>query len=121
MNDSDRLKLLLDFFDLTASRFAKEIGMDRPGAVFYILSGRNGISKPMQKDILHRFPDVSPDWLATGDGDMFRPESDILSPEPRAYTQEDIRSLVGSVNILSNKIEELLKKKICNHKREMVR
>jgi hypothetical protein len=111
MNDAERLRAILDHADITPPGFAKSIGMSNPTALYYVLNGRNELSKAMQKDILQRYPVISPGWLATGTGLMFLQESEIPEPEPIQYTQDDIRNLIMTVKALSEKVEELLKKK----------
>jgi hypothetical protein len=72
MKDEQRhyLNELLDHLKLSASAFAKSIGYDSPNRIYYILRLRNGVSKEAAKDITEVYPNVSYNWLLTGEGEM---------------------------------------------------
>ena len=65
-NFKDRLKEILDKEDLTASKFAEKIGIQR-SSVSHILSGRNKPSLDFVIKVNNAFDDVSLDWLIKGD------------------------------------------------------
>lgn len=67
----ERIRLLLETLNLTASQFADEINVQRSG-VSHIMSGRNKASLEFIKKILDRYPEISPDWLISGKGPMYR-------------------------------------------------
>lgn len=67
----ERIKLLIQTQNLTASQFADKINIQRSG-LSHILSGRNKASLDFVQKVLNRFPEVSPDWLLNGKGSMFR-------------------------------------------------
>lgn len=67
----DRLSILLSVKSLTALRFA-EIMDVQPSSISHILSGRNNPNYGFILKLIERFPDISPDWLLLGQGDMFR-------------------------------------------------
>lgn len=67
----ERIKLLIQTQNLTASQFADKINIQRSG-LSHILSGRNKASLDFVQKVLTTFPDVSPDWLINGKGSMFR-------------------------------------------------
>ena len=64
-NFKDRLKEILDKEDLTASKFAEKIGIQR-SSVSHILSGRNKPSLDFVIKVNNAFDDVSLDWLIKG-------------------------------------------------------
>ena len=68
---TDRIRLLLETLNLTASQFADEINVQRSG-VSHIMSGRNKASLEFIRKILERYPEISPDWLISGKGAMYR-------------------------------------------------
>ncbi|MGM0613561.1 MAG: helix-turn-helix domain-containing protein [Bacteroidota bacterium] len=68
---TDRIRLLLETLNLTASQFADEIDVQRSG-VSHIMSGRNKASLEFIRKILARYPEISPDWLISGKGPMYR-------------------------------------------------
>lgn len=65
----DRLIRLLDSEQLTASKFADRIGVQR-SSVSHVLSGRNKPSFDFIEKTLKAFPDLNPEWLILGKGDM---------------------------------------------------
>ncbi len=67
----ERLLKFINSIGLSSSRFAEEIGI-QPSGVSHILSGRNNPSYDFIVKILSKFPDLNPDWLILGKGEMFR-------------------------------------------------
>lgn len=57
--------------NLTYSKFAETIGIQRP-AMSHIISGRNNPSLEVLKKILETFTYIDPDWLMFGTGHMMR-------------------------------------------------
>jgi len=83
----DRIQLILKVNNLTASRFADEIGVQR-SSISHILSGRNMPSLDLIQKILKRFPEIDSEWLLNGKGTMMKnPAPDLFNmvetpPEP---------------------------------------
>ncbi|MFI3261861.1 MAG: helix-turn-helix transcriptional regulator [Rikenellaceae bacterium] len=67
----ERLSILLSVKGLTALKFA-EIMNVQPSSISHLLSGRNNPNYDFILKLIERFPDISPDWLLLGQGDMFR-------------------------------------------------
>ena len=65
----ERLIRLLDSEQLTASKFADKIGVQR-SSVSHVLSGRNMPSFDFIKKTLKAFPGLNSDWLILGKGEM---------------------------------------------------
>ncbi len=68
----NRIQKFLDVEQISASKFADEIGVQR-SSISHILSGRNNPSLEVIQKILSRFDDLNPEWLVTGKGDMYKP------------------------------------------------
>jgi transcriptional regulator with XRE-family HTH domain len=68
---NDRIQLILKTENISASKFADEIGVQRSG-ISHILSGRNNPSLDFIQKILKRFPDISSDWIIFGKGSMYK-------------------------------------------------
>lgn len=64
-----RIKLILDYFDISPSVFADKIGVQR-SSISHILSGRNNPSLDIIHKIITKFPDINPMWLIAGKGEM---------------------------------------------------
>lgn len=91
MDMVDRIKLMLKVNNMTASKFADEIGVQR-SSISHILSGRNLPSLDLIQKVLRRFPEISSEWLLNGNGSMLRnPQPDLFNsgePEPRGEISE---------------------------------
>ena len=66
----DRIQRIIDDKKLTPSRFADEVGLNRP-AVSHILNGRNNPGLDALQRILARYKDVNAAWLISGVGPMY--------------------------------------------------
>lgn len=64
---SERLKLVLEYYHLSATAFAEKIGVQR-SSISHLLSGRNKPSLDFVLKILKTFPDIELYWLMNGDG-----------------------------------------------------
>lgn len=65
----DRIKQLMDFKGMTAAVFADTIKVNR-SSLTHIFTGRNQPSLELVRKILTAFPEVKPEWLVMGMGDM---------------------------------------------------
>lgn len=65
----ERLSQLIRNKELSASKFADEIGVQR-SSVSHVLSGRNKPSLDFITKVVLRYPDINPEWLLTGRGEM---------------------------------------------------
>ncbi|NOX45967.1 MAG: helix-turn-helix transcriptional regulator [Chlorobi bacterium] len=68
----NRIQMILKTKDLTPTRFADMIQVQRSG-ISHILSGRNKPSLDFMMKILSTYPEINPDWLLFGKGEMSRP------------------------------------------------
>lgn len=69
----DRILLILKIKNLSSSKFAEEIGVQRSG-ISHILSGRNKPSLEFVQKLLNRFSDINAEWLISGKGEMLKSE-----------------------------------------------
>lgn len=69
----DRLLKLLDTEQLSSSKFADVIGVQR-SSVSHILTGRNKPSFDFLQKTLKAFPMLNSDWLILGEGEMYEGE-----------------------------------------------
>ncbi len=77
----EQIHKLLKEKQLSSSRFADEIGVQR-SSVSHVLSGRNNPSLDFILKIINKYDDIDANWLLTGEGHMLksakRPESTFL-------------------------------------------
>ncbi|HOH85039.1 MAG TPA: helix-turn-helix domain-containing protein [Bacteroidales bacterium] len=92
----DRILLVLKIKNLTPSKFADEIGIQR-SSMSHIMSGRNMPSLDLITKILGRYPDINSDWLVKGEGpmtktfqiDLFDQAAENKTPEATPKPKDD--------------------------------
>ncbi len=101
---NERLIKLMQYFELSPSLFADEIGVKRP-AISHIISGRNKPGVDLLQKVLKRFPEVSTDWLLMGTGSMVHHSnnshsaSQVPSAKPEDESSyEDLFSYTERIN-----------------------
>lgn len=67
----ERILLVLKVKNLSPSKFADEIGIQR-SSMSHIMSGRNLPSLDLVMKIMNKFPDINPEWLMMGIGQMMK-------------------------------------------------
>lgn len=77
----DRILLILKVRNLTASKFADDIGVQR-SSISHIISGRNLPSLDLVQKILKKYPEINSEWLLSGVGPMSKSATnDFFIPE----------------------------------------
>lgn len=66
---TERILSFLKFKNIQSSKFADEIGVQR-SSISHLLSGRNKPSLEFVQKILIKYPEVNPNWLLLGQGEM---------------------------------------------------
>ncbi len=82
----ERIDIIITHSGLTPSKFADKLGVQRSG-VSHILSGRNNPSLDFLMKVLNHFPEISGDWLITGNGNMLK--AHVQSSVPKQLSIED--------------------------------
>lgn len=122
----DRIIKFLTHENLTATKFADEIGVQR-SSVSHILSGRNNPSFEFIQKILSRYKYLNADWLILGTGLMAKKneQRDLFSESPLTTTKpafsspiiekssspepDKIKSITTNTEILSSRrIDKIL-------------
>jgi len=67
----DRIAKFLAAENISSSKFADEIGVQR-SSISHIIAGRNNPSLELIQKMLNRFDSINPDWLILGKGEMYR-------------------------------------------------
>lgn len=104
---AQRLQKVLTYTKLNALEFSKAIGLSQPTMLYYISQGRNNISPRLAKSITAVFPDISFEWLTTGQGQLttHRP-TDPVHHKLKALEAE-VQSLKGQNNGLNEFLQKL--------------
>jgi transcriptional regulator with XRE-family HTH domain len=83
----DRLLKIIKQYNLTSTRFADELGVQRSG-ISHILSGRNQPSFDFLVKLMTQYPEINPDWLIMGNGPMLRTAvKEKINREPGLFDQ----------------------------------
>lgn len=80
-NFVNRLEFLLEHFELSASAFADQIGVQR-SSLSHILSGRNKASLDFILKINDTFPELNLEWLIKGIGSFSGDKKQAVSTPP---------------------------------------
>jgi tRNA A37 threonylcarbamoyladenosine modification protein TsaB len=83
-NTIKRIKQYIDFKSVKVSAFEKEIGMSN-GSFASQLKNNKTIGVNKLENILKKYPDLNPEWLLTGNGNMLK--LDILNDQPVTYSK----------------------------------
>ena len=98
-----RIEQILTEYNLTPSKFADELGIQRSG-MSHILSGRNNPSLDLIQKILKRFPEINADWILTGKGNIKGNLKPIESPIDLFATSLPIQTKIERPEIESASI-----------------
>ena len=77
-----QLTRIMHHLNLTATKFADEIGVQR-SSISHIISGRNQPSYDFILKVINRFKEINAEWLLTGEGHMLKDRH-----EPEIHNQE---------------------------------
>lgn len=101
---SKRLEELLLHLKMSYNKFAKEIGLKDNVKVYHIKNGRNEISADLANAITATFPQISYQWLLTGNGEMLVQNT----PEDEDDEEETyLRAERNRYNLSLQRIQEL--------------
>jgi transcriptional regulator with XRE-family HTH domain len=87
---TDRIQLILKVKNISPSQFADEIGVQRSG-ISHILTGRNKPSLDFVTKVLQAYPEINPDWLLFGKGQMV---TKLQEQERTEVSKEDTLSII---------------------------
>ena len=76
------IETLAEHFKITVSELAQKAGYERAQSFYDVISGKTkNISPKMADKIVAVFPEISKDWLLTGNGSMLVPQIEEVVPE----------------------------------------
>lgn len=111
---NQRIVKLMEVQQVTARRFASEIGI-QASTVSNIVNERNNPSLEVLQRILSTYPSVSPDWLILGSGSMYREINDSqqlklfdIEPIEKVHTS-DSQALESSRRVSENQIKKAVR------------
>jgi transcriptional regulator with XRE-family HTH domain len=92
MDIKDRIAKIMEDKQLSPSRFADEVGLNRP-AVSHMLNGRNKPGLDALQHIINKFPDLNGSWLITGKGSMYH--DGTADTNPSLFDENQLFPYVG--------------------------
>ncbi|WP_435625584.1 helix-turn-helix transcriptional regulator [Flagellimonas sp.] len=107
----NRIKLLLEHYELGVSAFADKIGIQR-SSMSHILNGRNKPSLDFVMKVIKTFPEVNLYWLLNGKGSFPNTDTEITetSSLPLSETTErEQNSPTNAATLSSDSNKELAK------------
>jgi transcriptional regulator with XRE-family HTH domain len=111
-NFASRLRKVLDHYEVTAYRIAKEISFTN-AAVLNLLSGKTSPSYEFVYGLLDKYPELNANWLVMGRDTMFldperKPKTRVYSsPDLLASKNETIAVLQENIRMKDEKIIQL--------------
>lgn len=88
----ERLAQFLQSEGLTAVKFA-EIMEVQPSSISHLLSGRNKPNFDFISRLLLRFPDLNPDWMINGIGEIYKSKLKQVEQKTRKVSQEMVTNV----------------------------
>lgn len=92
---AERLKLMMDYYQLSASAFADRINVQR-SSISHLLSGRNRPSLDFVLKVVKEFKEVELYWLLNGKGEF--PDPAFASSAPAKQSSENEFGKEAAVN-----------------------
>lgn len=102
---SERISLIMREKNLSKRAFAKLLDCSDT-AINNITTKRNEPGYKILNRILQTFDDISPEWLVTGKGKMYRQADIILEPEDQETLKDLVKSQKSEIEYLRSKLDE---------------
>lgn len=118
-----RVKFLLDHFQLSARKFSREIGVAENNTQNYLPPSSREPGARYLELIALRFESINPDWLLTGRGEPFLPNAPAEAPTNKKISRSLMANNVGRDAIQNHGIsgnEQALKREIELLKEQLV-
>ncbi|MEN9919071.1 MAG: hypothetical protein RL662_1507 [Bacteroidota bacterium] len=85
----ERIKKIMDEENMTPTRFADSLNIGR-AVISHILNGRNNPSLDIVTRILTQMPHISPEWLLSGTGAMYKNDQKLATEDYKPSTLQAI-------------------------------
>lgn len=115
----DRIKLIMENEQLTPSAFADKLQLGR-AVVSHILNGRNNPSLDVVTRILSKMDYINPDWLISGNGEMYKPEYRNVGTGTSIPTPQQAANIQSQPDLFSqNSISQVIIPKESEYRKEI--
>ncbi|MEN9610829.1 MAG: hypothetical protein RLZZ628_1643 [Bacteroidota bacterium] len=78
MSVNQRISEIITILGMTQAAFSEKTGINRP-TLSTVMKGTNAPSFMVVESILRNFPNLSPNWLILGEGEIWKNESEYLN------------------------------------------
>jgi len=102
MTDSERIKKVIEWSNLTPNAFSDLIGYASSQSIYNIMSGSRPINTKVATYISNHFPIISKSWLLTGEGKMLNSEISLEKKPPEDPPEELSNQSIMTRLVLSN-------------------
>ncbi len=92
---ADRLRKIMDYYQLSASAFADRIQVQR-SSISHLLSGRNKPSLEFVMRVVKEFEEVELYWLLNGKGAFPAQKNQPINPDNTSLTESRVTQSFGS-------------------------
>lgn len=86
MNETERILKIIEKENLTPTQFADKTNIQRP-KISHIVNGRNAPSLDVVQKTLRAFPEINPEWLILGVGNIYR-QPNVYSRQPTLFDEK---------------------------------
>lgn len=87
MKPIERVKKIIEYKGLSISAFERMTNMSN-NSIQTAIKRNSNLKDDTLNSILRCFPDISPEWLLTGNGEMLRAATDVVDEAKISYTSE---------------------------------
>lgn len=101
---NERFNLLIEALKLNPNAFAKSIGKSYT-AIDSTIKGKSKPGYDMLEATFETYPDISPDWLMNGKGEMYRQQENSKPKQQDDYLLDLLRKMEEGFSRLSNQVE----------------
>lgn len=85
MSDKERVEAIMSHYHLNNVAFCNKVGLNQ-ATLSNILGGRTNPSLPVLRNIIDAFPEISPNWMFMGIGEMMKSDDATVSPSSPGAT-----------------------------------
>lgn len=108
MSASEVIAAILKNEGITPAQLAKDIGLNRPQAIYDIMNGKaKSITQKMATRIKNAKPLYDYDWLLTGNGQMIATEIGLPEQKESVMTPDSLTIINRLIEINASKDEEI--------------
>ncbi|MDR1792980.1 MAG: helix-turn-helix domain-containing protein [Bacteroidales bacterium] len=100
----ERLEEFLRVKHLTQAQLADMIGVGRP-SITHLMTGRNQSSDTVTAKMLSYFPDLNPNWLLNGEGEMWKTPETVK--QTQTFPHEGLFAMPDEENLAAVPVQEM--------------